>query len=172
MPIYEFYSPDNNKLYQFFARSQAYRETTPLCPENPSFRMEKQLSRFAIIGKAKEQPADDPFAHLDDSQLEGIMTQMDGEMNAMDDENPDPRQLGRFMRKMTDLLGSKAPPQLLDAVKRLEAGEDPQKLEAEFGGEAGADNLFAQAKKIMASRPPIRDPKLYEMADYLHPSQA
>jgi hypothetical protein len=32
MPIYEFYSPDNNRLYQFLARSLAYRDKTPRCP--------------------------------------------------------------------------------------------------------------------------------------------
>ena len=42
MPIYEFYSPDNHKLYQFFARSLAYHDTIPLCPDNPAFRMQRR----------------------------------------------------------------------------------------------------------------------------------
>ena len=174
MPIYEFYSPDNNKLYQFLARSLAYQDKVPLCPENPAFKMERRVSRFAVIGKAKEDTGDDPFAGIDETKMEGFMAEMERDMSGLDETNPDPRQLGRFMRKMTDLMGDKTPPELREMVKRLEAGEDPEKLEEQFGdmeaGEAGAgDALFSQfMKKIRASgKQPQRDPKLYEMAEFV-----
>jgi hypothetical protein len=68
-------------------------------------------------------------------------------------------------------MGDKTPPELREMVRRLESGEDPEKLESEFGGmeEGGeADALFSQVKKIMrVGRPPLRDPKLYEMRDWL-----
>ena len=35
MPIYEFYSPDTNRIYSFFARSLAQGRLTPRCPDNP-----------------------------------------------------------------------------------------------------------------------------------------
>lgn len=175
MPIYEFYSPDNNRLYQFLARSLAYRDKIPLCPDDPSFRMERRVSRFAVIGKAKEESGDDPFAGMDDSKLESFMAEMERDMSGMDESNPDPRQLGHFMRKMTDLMGDKTPPELREMVRRLEAGEDPEKLEEQFGdiegGEDGAgDALFSQMMKRIKGgrhREPLRDPKLYEMADYV-----
>ena len=174
MPIYEFYSPDNNKLYQFLARSLAYRDKVPQCPDNPAFKMERRVSRFAVIGKAKEDSGDDPFAGIDEAKMEGFMAEMERDMSGMDETNPDPRQLGRFMRKMTDLMGDKTPPELREMVKRLEAGEDPEKLEEQFGdmesGEEGAsDALFSQfMKKVKsAGRQPQRDPKLYEMAEYM-----
>ena len=174
MPIYEFYSPDNNKLYQFLARSLAYRDKVPVCPDNPAFKMERRVSRFAVIGKAKEDTGDDPFAGIDEAKMEGFMAEMERDMSGMDETNPDPRQLGRFMRKMTDLMGDKTPPELREMVKRLEAGEDPEKLEEQFGdmegGEAAAsDALFSQRiKKIKGSvRQRKRDPKLYEMAEYM-----
>lgn len=175
MPIYEFYSPDNNKLYQFLARSLGFKDKVPQCPDNPTFRMERRVSRFAVIGKAKEETGDDPFANIDEAKMESFMAEMEGDMAGMDENNPDPRQLGRFMRKMTDLMGDKTPPELREMVKRLEAGEDPEKLEEQFGdmgegGEEGAsDALFSQfVKKVRsAGRQPQRDPKLYEMADYV-----
>lgn len=174
MPIYEFYCPDNNKLYQFLARSPAHREKTPRCPDDPAMRMERRVSMFAITGKAKEDTGDDPFAGMDDAKMEGFMAEMERDMAGMDENNPDPRQLGRFMRKMTEVMGDKAPAELREMVRRLEAGEDPEKLEEQFGdldsaeGEAG-DALFSQMmKKIKAKgRPPKRDPKLYEITDYL-----
>lgn len=174
MPIYEFYCPDNHTLYQFLARTQAHRDALPRCPDNPAFRMEKRVSRFAIIGKAREESEEDPFAGIDDSKMEALMADMEKSMSGMDESNPDPRQLGHFMRKMTDLMGDKTPPELREIVKRLESGEDPEKLESEFGDltgdeEGASDALFSQVlKKVRSHRAtPTRDPRLYEITDYL-----
>ena len=172
MPINEYYCPDNNKLYTFLARSLAYRDKVPLCPDDESLRMERRVSRFAVIGRAKEESEDDPFAGIDDAKMESFMADMEREMGVMDEENPDPRQIGHFMRKMTDMMGDKTPPELREMVRRLESGEDPEKLEAEFGGmdEGGeGDALFSQMiKRAKATRKqPVRDPKLYEMRDFV-----
>jgi len=32
MPIYEYFCPDNNRIYQFFAKTVAQGEPTPKCP--------------------------------------------------------------------------------------------------------------------------------------------
>ena len=172
MPIYEFYCQENNTLYQFLARSLAYRDRVPTCPDNAAFKLEKRVSQFAVIGRAKEEIANDPFAGIDDAQMESLMADMEGDMSALDTDNPDPRQLGHFMRKMTSVMGDKAPPELREMVRRLEAGEDPEKLEEQFGGldEGGAgDALFSQMlSRVKAARKePVRDQKLYEMRDYL-----
>jgi hypothetical protein len=171
MPIYEYYCPENHTVYQFLVRSSACRALVPRCPENPSYTLQKQVSRFAIIGKAQEETADDPFAGLDESQMERLMMEMENDMSGLDEDNPDPRQLGHFMGKITDMMGDKAPPELREVVRRLQAGEDPEKLEAQFSGlgdDEGADSLFTQARKILrASKPPTRDPKLYDLQHWL-----
>jgi hypothetical protein len=81
------------------------------------------------------------------------------------------------MRKMTDLMGDKTPPELREIVKRLESGEDPEKLESDFGDLTGgeddaSDALFSQVlKRIRSHRStPQLDPKLYELTDYLPPA--
>ena len=170
MPIYEFYCPDNHRIYQFFARSLALREKTPRCPENPAFRMEKRISKFAFLKGAKEESADDPFEGMDESKMEAFMADMEKDMAGMDENNPDPKQMGHFMRKMTDMMGDKAPPEMREMVRRLESGEDPEKLESEFGdlGEGDGADLFAKVKKLHAGlRAPQRDPKLYEMSEFV-----
>ena len=43
MPIYEFYCPDNHKIYQFYARTLAQGRVVPACPDNPGYRMRKIL---------------------------------------------------------------------------------------------------------------------------------
>lgn len=172
MPIYEFYCPDNNKLYSFLARTLSFREKVPVCPDGENLRMERRVSAFAVIGKAKEDNSDDPFAGIDESKMDAFMMDMEREMGSLDENNPDPRQLGHFMRKMTDMMGDKTPPELREMVRRLEAGEDPEKLEEQFGGGdegEASDALFTQMlKQAKATRKqPHRDPKLYEMRDYV-----
>jgi hypothetical protein len=171
MPIYEFYCPQNNTLYQFLARSLAYRDAVPVCPDGPDFTLERRVSSFAVIGKAKEESDNDPFAGIDESKMDSLMADMEGGMSTLDSDNPDPRQLGHFMRKMTDLMGDKVPPEMREIVRRLEAGEDPEKLESDFGDlddSTGGDGLFGHVKKIMhGARRPVRDPKLYEMKDWV-----
>lgn len=172
MPIYEFYCPDNNKLYSFLARSLSMKDKLPRCPDGEGLRMERRVSRFAVIGKAKEDTTDDPFAGVDESKMDAFMAEMERDMGGLDEDNPDPRQLGHFMRKMTDVMGDKTPPELREMVRRLEAGEDPEKLEEQFGGmdegEAG-DAMFSQlvARVKAARKEPVRDPKLYEMRDFV-----
>jgi hypothetical protein len=173
MPIYEFYCPDNHTVYQFLARSLAHGGKTPRCPENAAFRMEKRVSRFAFLRGAKEPTDDDPFADVDEAKMEAMMADLERDMAGMDETNPDPRQLGHVMRKMTDALGDKAPPEMREMIRRLEAGEDPEKLESEFGdlgdgeGESG-DFLTQTVKKLKAGfLAPKRDAKLYEMGDWV-----
>lgn len=168
MPIYEFYCPDNHRVYQFLARSLTQRGQVPRCPDNPAFRMEKQVSRFAVLGRAREE-ASDPFAGLDETAMESVMEGLAGEMDSLDGENPDPRRLGHCLRRLTDVMGDKTPALLLEAVRRLEAGEDPEKLESELGGEAGDDDLLlANVQRLVRrARGPERDPKLYNLADWL-----
>jgi hypothetical protein len=171
MPIYEFYCPDNHRVYQFLARSPAHCGRVPRCPDNPAFRMQKQVSRFAILGRARENDGQDPFAGLDEAQMEALMAGMEDEMGGLDDDNPDPRQLGHCMRRLTDAMGDKAPPLLREMVRRLEAGEDPDRLESEFGGLGDGDDdplLFAEMRRLARSaRAPERDPRLYDIADWL-----
>ena len=174
MPIYEFYCPDNHTVYQFLARSLAHGGKTPRCPENAAFRMEKRVSKFAFLRGAKEPTEADPFDGMDEAKMEAMMADLERDMAGMDENNPDPRQLGHVMRKMTDALGDKAPPEMREMIRRLEAGEDPEKLESEFGDlgegdDAAGNDFFSQTvKKLKAGmRAPKRDTKLYEMSEWV-----
>jgi len=174
MPIYEFYCPDNHKIYSFLARSLSYGDKTPRCPDNGAFRMEKRVSRFAFLRGAKEENEADPFDGMDDAKMEAFMSEMERDMAGFDENNPDPRQMGHLMRKMTDVMGDKAPPEMREMIRRLEAGEDPEKLEAEFGDMGGDENgeggdfFTSTVKRIKAGlKQPVRDPKLYEMSEWV-----
>jgi hypothetical protein len=133
MPIYEFYSPETNKVYSFFARSSIGQEVTPRCPDGAAHSMKRVMSGFAVIGRAKESSGEDGDVDLDDPRMEAAMAEMERELAGMDEENPDPRKMGHLMRRMAELTGEKLPDVMEEMVGRLEAGEDPDKLEEEYG---------------------------------------
>lgn len=171
MPIYEFYSPDTHKIYSFFARSLSQGSKTPRCPDKPGARMERLISRFAVTGRAKEKSASE--ADPADPRMEAVMAEMEREMASVDESNPDPRALARMMRKVTEATGQKVPAEMEQMLRRLEAGEDPERLEEEFGDalenmdlpDDGAEGEYGKARP--RKRAPQRDPALYEMGDYL-----
>lgn len=180
MPIYEFYSPDTHKIYSFLARRLLSPVPIPQCPDGQKYRMEKLVSRFSFTGRAKEPSAESPKPDLDPRQ-EAAMMEMAREMESIGDDNPDPKVLGRMMRKMLDITGQKPPGDMEEMLRRLESGEDPEKLEEEFGdamdqldlpGE-GEETPAGELKRALVRklrRAPSRDPQLYELADYLPPS--
>jgi hypothetical protein len=142
--------------------------------------MERVLSPFAITGRAKEktaEPGGEGMPDLDPRQ-EAEMMKLAGEMSGMDEGNPDPRQLGRLMRRMMDITGEKMPEAMVEMIGRMEKGEDPEKLEAEYGEALGDDPMGqgpgeqeasgkAGLSAIRRRLPPRRDPTLHEMSAYL-----
>jgi uncharacterized protein with von Willebrand factor type A (vWA) domain len=171
MPIYEFYSPDTHRIYSFFARSLAQGRQTPRCPDNAKARMERIVSQFAVTGRARE-PVEAPTDPLD-PRVEQAMAEMEREISTMSEENPNPRQIARLMRTMSQAAGRKLPESMERMIQRLEKGEDPHRIEEDYGDslmdsleeEFGAENL--KAVGFRRSKTPARDPKLYEMAEYL-----
>lgn len=172
MPIYEFYSPDTHRIYSFYARTLAQGRATPRCPDNPKARMERLISRFAVTGRAKEK-TENPAENALDPRTEQAMAEMEREISTMNTEHPDPRQIGRLMRQMTAATGRKLPETLEHMIQRLEKGEDPERLEEEYGDsfadfeqEFGAETAEAVGIRTR-KKAPVRDPKLYEMGEYL-----
>lgn len=189
MPIYEFYSPDTNRIYSFYAR-RLMPKAIPRCPDGPQFRMQRIVSSFAVIGRAKD-PSENPDSPQTNDDLdlnprqEAAMREMMREIESMGDTEPDPRTLGKMMRRFLDLSGQKAPGELEEMLSRLEKGEDPEKLEEEFGDAfENMEDMFGFGDdkdpssqdpkegrlRSLLRRTPTRDPNLYEMADYLDPT--
>ncbi|MDB6154409.1 MAG: putative regulatory protein FmdB family [Chthoniobacteraceae bacterium] len=173
MPIYEFYSPQTRKIYTFFARSLALSGKIPRCPDDPGCKMERMISSFAVTGKkpGREQPRD-----ADPARAARIVSTMERELGGMDEAHPDPRQVARLAKAMSELHGTKMPGAMNDLIRRLEAGEDPDKLDAEYGEELESSDFFgenpagADGKEDSTGRrrrAVLRDPTLYEMAHYV-----
>ena len=142
--------------------------------------MEKMISQFAFTGRAKEpakMEGPEGKGTEMDPRMEREMMKMADEFSKMDENNPGPRALGRMMRKMMEASGQKLPGEMGEMLNRLEKGEDPDKLEAEYGDVMekieGMEGLEGSKKdqddlptRLRKRLPPRRDPKLYEFSDY------
>jgi len=81
------------------------------------------------------------------------------------DEN-DPRQVARIMRRFSEATGMDLGPEAGEAIRRLEAGEDPEKIEEEMGDLVDSESPFTrEAVKGLKRRmaPPARDDILYPL---------
>jgi hypothetical protein len=100
--------------------------------------MSKQVSRFAAPRGSKEpagagmEGEETSMPDMDDPRVMRAMSELERDMEHLDEHNP--KHMAHMMRKMKDLLPAGAAPKELEvAIKRLEAGEDPEKIEADMG---------------------------------------
>lgn len=123
------------------------------------------MSRFAVIGKAKEEDTDDPLAGLDESKMEQAFAGLMRDAEGMNEE--DPRQMAQLMRKFTDKTGISMGENMEEALSRMEAGEDPDQIEQEMEELLDADDAFSLdglKKKLRSeTRPVIHDETLYQL---------
>ncbi len=143
MPIYEFACPKCRRIYSFLSK-RVNPDRLPVCPKCGNKKMSKQVSRFAMTRGLKEPAAnsrgrdagDPPMPDLDDPRVARAMAEMERDMEHLDENNP--RHMAHMMKKMKDLMPPGSVPKELDvAIKRLEAGEDPEKIEADMGDVLG-----------------------------------
>lgn len=150
MPIYEFACPKCRKIYSFLSK-RINPDRDPVCPKCGHKKLEKQVSAFAFNKGAKEPAAatgeaadNEPMPDFDDPRVARAMSEMERDMEHMDENNP--KHMAHMMKKMKEIMPPGSIPKEFDiAVKRLEAGEDPEKIEADMGdalgdfmGESGA----------------------------------
>jgi hypothetical protein len=98
--------------------------------------MEKQISQFSMTrGRTEQGPnaaGEGSGPDLDDPKVARAMAELERDMSHLDENNP--RHMAVMMRKMKELMPPGSTPKEFDAaIKRLEAGEDPEKIEAEMG---------------------------------------
>ena len=137
MPIYEFACGKCRKIYSFLSK-RVNPTHSPVCPKCGNKKLEKQLSRFAMTKGLKEPAAatdageDEGMPDMDDPKVMAAMNELERDMEHMDENNP--KHMAHMMRKMKDVMPpGTVPKEMEDAIRRLESGEDPEKIEAEMG---------------------------------------
>ena len=137
MPIYEFACPKCRVIFNFLSK-RLNPDRSPSCPKCGHKKLAKQVSRFSSPRGAKEPTPstaiDDgpPMPDIDEARVESVMSDLERDMDHLDENNP--RHMAHMMRKMKDLMPPGSLPKEMDiAIKRLEQGEDPEKIEADMG---------------------------------------
>ncbi len=167
MPIYEFYCADCHTIYNFFARS-INTTKRPKCPKCGRPRLERQISRFAISKGLAEPSADNGMMpDVDDAQMEKAMAALAEQADGLDEDNP--RQMGRLMRQLMESTGMPMNDAMHEAIRRMEAGEDPDKIEEQLGdlmdeGEFADGETAGQVRSaVRRFKPPKVDETLYDL---------
>lgn len=160
MPIYEFYCKNCHMIFNFFS-SSVNTEKSPKCPKCRKKKLERQMSTFSSPRNRGEEE-DMPMPDIDEAKMEQAMNTLAREAEHMDEN--DPKQAANLMRKLTDMTGLDLGPGMEEALSRMEAGEDPEKIEQEMGDLLEGEEPFdfkQKSYKAHKKRPPKVDEKLY-----------
>jgi putative FmdB family regulatory protein len=154
MPVYEFYCPDCHTVFNFFSR-RVDTATRPSCPRCARPELERQASLFAISKGRKESEDDAGLPPgMDEEKMMRAFASMADEFENVDDE--DPKQAARMMRRMFDASGMKLGDGMAEAIRRMEAGEDPDAIEAEMGDLLEQEDPFA-GTSVTAHLPNLKE---------------
>lgn len=129
--------------------------------------MRKLFSRFATVTRGSkhtgpsgsegdDQAGADSLSSGEEARMERAMMELARDMESIDEN--DPRQLAAAMRRVSDVTGEGLGPEMNEMVRRLEAGEDPERVE-----EAMADAFPDEGPGGGLGGAPSHDDGLYEL---------
>jgi putative FmdB family regulatory protein len=162
MPVYEFYCADCHTVFNFLSRTVDTAKR-PVCPRCARPDLERRISLFSISKGRKEVDEGGPEG-LDEEAMERALESLSGELDGADEG--DPRQMARLMRKLHEATGMSLGSGLEEAIRRMEAGEDPDRVEEEMGDLLEGEEPFTREGVNRIRRkllPPAHDDTLYEL---------
>ena len=162
MPIYEFYCQRCHMIFNFYSR-RINTDKQPICPRCERTKLTRQMSSFAVLRGVKEDD-ESGLPDIDESKLERAMAVLESEAGRINED--DPRQAAQFIRKLTQMTGLELGSGMEEALRRMEAGEDPEQIEAELGDLLEEEDPFiasGQKGSTFRRRPPRKDDTLYEL---------
>ncbi len=167
MPIYEYYCPRCNMIFNFLARTVNPRRQ-PRCPRCGKPRLQRVMSTFSTMRTSGREDAENGDLPLDEDRLERAVSALENEVQGVDEN--DPRAAARFMKRFSEATGLEFGETMREIVGRMEAGEEPERIEEELGDVADSDEEpFVIPEKrggagVSGRRPPPRrDETLYDL---------
>lgn len=113
MPYYDFRCHDCRRPLRLFYSYADYDSAEPACMHCGSNNVKRRIGRVAVA-KSEDARMD---SMLDESKLAAL-------------ENEDPKEIGRFMRQMSNEMGEDLGEEFGEVVDRLESGQSPEAIEA------------------------------------------
>ena len=160
MPIYEYLCAGCNKIFSFHSFKMA-RKKTPTCPKCGAGDLSRVASSFGVAARSKAPAsAGSDDGDFDDPRVEREMMRFAAELENMDEN--DPKAMAKAVRKMTEIAGEPVTPAMEEMICRLEAGEDPEKVEEEMG-DAIEEEMGEEGGGGFSGAAPTRDGGLYPM---------
>lgn len=161
MPIYEFFCERCNTIFSFYSKT-VNTTKQPTCPQCEKAKLRRLLSGFSVLRKGSGEENEEPLP-FDEEKMEKAMGMLAREADHMDED--DPKQAAQVMRKISEMTGLKMGKGMREALERMEAGEDPDKIEEELGDILEEEPFVLSEKKGASKRPkaPRRDTTLYEL---------
>lgn len=164
MPIYEFYCADCHRVFSFLSRTIETKKR-PACPRCKRPRLERRASTFAVTSGTAERDASELSPGVDSERMEQAMAGLAREAEGVTDD--DPKAMAGLMRRFYEGTGTAMGEGMSEALKRFEAGEDPDSIEAEMGEALEAEDPFAgqgpSLRRLGRRWRPTVDPELYEL---------
>jgi putative FmdB family regulatory protein len=158
MPIYEFLCVGCNRIFSFHS-FRVDPDKVPSCPRCGAGDLRRVPSRFGV-GARSTSDAGGGADDVDDPRLEREMMKFAAELEGMDEN--DPRQMAAAVRKMTEIAGEPVTPAMEEMIRRLESGEDPERIEEDLG-DAIEEEMGDRGGGGFGGAPPTRDEGLYPM---------
>ena len=162
MPVYEFLCGACNRIYSFHS-FKVDTSKIPRCPKCGAEGLTRVPSSFGVRAGSpggEEHSAGHGEPDFDDPRVEREMMRFAAELENMDEN--DPKAMAAAVRKMTEIAGEKVTPAMEEMIRRLEAGEDPERIEEELG-DALEEEMGEGGPGGFGGAPPERDGGLYPM---------
>lgn len=119
------------------------------------------MSPFAIVSGKQEESGSQDFS-FDEAKMEKALHVLEKDMATVNED--DPRQAAALLRKMTEAVGGNLDGGMEEALRRMEAGEDPEAIEAEIEDQLNPEAIFSEKKKGGSKPRKITyDETLYEL---------
>ena len=161
MPIYEFYCERCNIIFSFYSKS-INTSKQPICPKCRAMKLKRFLSSFSTVRESHEGNSEDSLP-FDEERMEKAFGMLAQEAQSIDED--DPKQAANLMRRLSEMTGLDMGKGMQEAIERIEAGEDPEKIEEDMGDILEeAPGAFLE-KKVAREKPqaPLQDETLYEL---------
>jgi len=173
MPIYEYYCKHCHLILNFFSRTLS-PSRQPTCPHCGLKRLDRQVSLFSAGRKGGDGEGGDDEGlgdlPVDERKMERALEALSSEAERLNED--DPRAAAQLMRTFSKMAGMEFNEGIEQALARMEAGEDPEAIEAEMGDSLDDADPFVIAggpkarKEADAKRhrgAPRRDETLYDL---------
>ena len=143
MPLYEFYCEPCHTIFTFRS-PRVDTVTLPPCPQCGK-ELKREVSSFAHVVRGKVQEVSESATAGEDAtgRMDQVMAQMGERMQALEDDDADPREAVKVMKELASAGGLNFNKEVREAMARIEAGEDPEKIDEEFSEVFDTENPFA-----------------------------